>query len=199
MGFPGGSVEESTCQCKRYRFDPWVGKIPWRRKWQPTPVFLTGKSHGQRRLAGYYCSCGRKESDTTEQLIWSDLKVYVSMLFSQVIPPSPSPTESKSLFFMYQNFISFGGLVAKSCPTLATPWTVAHQAPLSMAFSSQEYWSGLPFLSPGDLPWPRDRTRVSCTAGRFLTSWATREAPCSWFLLIAEWYPTVTWVPHCPG
>ena len=39
-------------------------------------------------------------------------------------------------------------------PTLATPWTVAHQAPLSMGFSRQEYWSGLPFPSPGDLPNP---------------------------------------------
>ena len=43
-----------------------------------------------------------------------------------------------------------GGLFAKSCPTLATPWTVAHQAPLSMEFSRQEYWSGLPFPSPLD-------------------------------------------------
>ena len=47
-----------------------------------------------------------------------------------------------------------GGLVAKSCPTLVTPGTVAHQAPLSMGFSRQEYWSGLPFPSPGDLPDP---------------------------------------------
>ena len=46
------------------------------------------------------------------------------------------------------------GLVAKSCPTLVTPWTVAHQAPLSMGFSRQEYWSGLPCLSPGALPDP---------------------------------------------
>jgi len=38
---------------KRHRFDPWVGKIPWRRKQRPTPVFLLGKSHGQRSLAGY--------------------------------------------------------------------------------------------------------------------------------------------------
>ena len=45
-----------------------------------------------------------------------------------------------------------GGLVAKLCPTLATPWTVACQATLSMGFSRQEYWSGLPFPSPGDLP-----------------------------------------------
>ena len=47
-----------------------------------------------------------------------------------------------------------GGLVAKSCLTLATPWTVTCQAPLFMGFSRQEYWSGLPFPSPGDLPDP---------------------------------------------
>ena len=47
-----------------------------------------------------------------------------------------------------------GGLVAKSGPTLATPWTVACQAPLFMGFSRQEYWNGLPFPSPGDLPDP---------------------------------------------
>ena len=47
-----------------------------------------------------------------------------------------------------------GGLVAKSCPTLATPWTVACQAPLFMGFSRQEYWNGLPFSSTGDLPDP---------------------------------------------
>ena len=48
-----------------------------------------------------------------------------------------------------------GGLVSKSGPTLVTPWTVACQAPLSMGFSRQEYWSGLPFPSPGDLLDPR--------------------------------------------
>ena len=47
-----------------------------------------------------------------------------------------------------------GGLVAKSCLTLVTQWTVARQSPLSMGFSRQEYWSGLPFPSPGDLPDP---------------------------------------------
>ena len=47
-----------------------------------------------------------------------------------------------------------GGLVTKSCLTLATPWTVASQAPLSMGFSRQGYWSGLQFPSPGDLPNP---------------------------------------------
>ena len=46
-------------------FDPWVGKIPWRRAWQPTPAVLPGESHGQRRLEGYSPE-GRKESDKTE-------------------------------------------------------------------------------------------------------------------------------------
>ena len=50
---------------KKPGFDPWVGKIPWRRKWLPTPVFLLGKSHGQRSLVGY-SPWGRKESDMTE-------------------------------------------------------------------------------------------------------------------------------------
>ena len=57
LGFPGGaSGKEPTCQCRRHKrhgFHFWVGKILWRRAWQPTPVFLPGQSHGQRSLAGY--------------------------------------------------------------------------------------------------------------------------------------------------
>jgi len=46
-GFPGGtSGKEPTCQCRRPGFDPWVGKIPWRRTWQPIPVLLPRESHG---------------------------------------------------------------------------------------------------------------------------------------------------------
>ena len=52
-----------------------------------------------------------------------------------------------------------GGLVVKSCPTLATPWTIALQVPLSVGFSRQEYWSGLPYPSPGDLPDPGIKPR----------------------------------------
>ena len=52
-----------------------------------------------------------------------------------------------------------GGLVTKLCLTLVTPWTVAHQTPRSMGFSRQEYWSGLPFPSPGNLPDPGIKLR----------------------------------------
>jgi len=55
--FPGGAGgKEPGCKCrrcKRHRFNSWVGKIPWRRAQQPTPVFLPGEFHGQRSLAGY--------------------------------------------------------------------------------------------------------------------------------------------------
>ena len=44
---------EPASQCRRYGFHPWIGKIPWKRKWQPTPAFLPGESHGQRNLVGY--------------------------------------------------------------------------------------------------------------------------------------------------
>ena len=64
VGTGGSVVKNLACQCRRRRFDPWVRKIPWRRKWQSTPVSLPGKSHGQRSLVGYG-PLGRKELDKT--------------------------------------------------------------------------------------------------------------------------------------
>ena len=62
---------ESACQCRRSGFNPWVRKIPWRRKWQPTSIFLSGKSQGQRSLAGYSPWGGRRvghDQATKQQL-----------------------------------------------------------------------------------------------------------------------------------
>ena len=62
-----------------------------------------------------------------------------------------------------------------------TPWTIARQAPLSMGFPRQEYWSGLPFFSPGDLPDPGVEPMFPALAGGYFTIWATREAQlCTW-------------------
>ena len=60
------SSKEPACQCRRHRFDLWVGKMPWRRKWQPTQVFLPGKSHEQE--PGGLQSMGLQELNTTKQL-----------------------------------------------------------------------------------------------------------------------------------
>ena len=66
--------ETNICCCYTHipGFDPWVGKIPWRRKWQPTPVLLPGESHGGRSMVGY-SPWGHKESDTTEWLHFTSL------------------------------------------------------------------------------------------------------------------------------
>ena len=69
VAFPGNpSGREPACKCRIWKkrgFDPWVRKIPWRRKWQPVLVFLPGESHGQRNLVDY-SPWGCKELDTTE-------------------------------------------------------------------------------------------------------------------------------------
>ena len=68
--FHGGSDGSVCLQCGKPGFDPWVRKIPWRRKWQPTPVFLPGEFHGHR-IPVVYSPWGHKESDRTEQLTLS--------------------------------------------------------------------------------------------------------------------------------
>ena len=66
--FPGGSDgKEPAHQCRKPGFNPWVGKIPWRKEWVSTPVFLPGESHRQRSLVGY-SPWGWKEMYTTELL-----------------------------------------------------------------------------------------------------------------------------------
>ena len=65
-GLPDSSVVKNPPANAGDGFDLWVGKIPWRRKWQPTPLFWPGKSHGQRSPEGH-SPWGHQESDTTEQ------------------------------------------------------------------------------------------------------------------------------------
>ena len=89
-GFPGGSDGKDCLQCRRPGADPQVRKILWRRTWQPTPVFLPGKPHEQRSLAGYG-PWGCKESDTTERLTHT-----MSPPFWTSLPP-PTPSHSSRL------------------------------------------------------------------------------------------------------
>ena len=71
-GFPPGSDGKESTHMGRPGFNPWVRKIAWRREWQPTPVFLPGKSHEERSLVGYSPQ-GRKELDTTQ---WLSLSLF---------------------------------------------------------------------------------------------------------------------------
>ena len=80
MGLPGDTSGKEPAweyrRCKRCGFDLWVGKIPWRRAWQPTPVFLPGKSHGQRNLAGYNPQ-GHRELDKIKTAQHACMHVYI--------------------------------------------------------------------------------------------------------------------------
>ena len=75
-GLPWGlHGKGSTCQCRRLKFNPRSGKIPWRKKWQPTPVFLLENSHGQRSLAGsspWGCKDSATTTTSTLSLIFHD-------------------------------------------------------------------------------------------------------------------------------
>ena len=185
---PGGSASEVFLQCGRPRFNPCIGKIPWRRKRQPTPVLLPGKSHGRRSLVG-----SQSVGDD-----WATSPHYYVQWASRVAELV------KNLAAMRGRFRLF-----------ATPWTAPHQASLSIRIlqartlewvarpssrgSSQTKGSnpGLPHCNqilyqlsqPGSprilewvayhfsrgSSWPRSRTGVSCTAGRFFTSEPQRK------------------------
>ena len=72
------SGKESTCQHMRCMLSPWAGKIPWRRKWQPTPVFLPGKSHGQRSLVARVQGSQRVEHDWTCTYKWTIITWWIT-------------------------------------------------------------------------------------------------------------------------
>ena len=118
----GAGSKEPACQCrrrcKRCGFDPWVGKIPWRRAWQPTPVFLPGESYGQRSLGGLQ-SIG---SDTLKQLSTRTLPLQGSTDLTK-------KQRKKSLSTTY--------CCCCCCLLLSRP-----PGSSSMGFSRQENWSG---------------------------------------------------------
>ena len=80
------------------------------------------------------------------------LSVLICVLTSSSYKDTSNESGSTLVTSLY--LVVVGVLASKSCLTLATPWTVARQPPLPMEFSRQEYWNGLPFPSPGDLPEP---------------------------------------------
>ena len=114
LGFP--QCKSGCLQCGRPGFDPWVRKIPWRRKWHPTPVLLPGKFHGWRSLVGY-SPWGRKESDTTERLHFVSLPLQ-SLSRGQLFetPWTVGCQAPLSLGFSRQEY--WGGL---SCPSPGDP------------------------------------------------------------------------------
>ena len=117
------SGKESACNCRRPRFDPWVRKILWRRKWQPTPGFFPGKTHGQRSLVGCSLSsvqfshsvcptlCDPMNRSTPGLPVHHQLPEFTHTHVHRVsdaiqpshppsspFPPAPNPSQHQSLF-----------------------------------------------------------------------------------------------------
>ena len=162
FGFLGGGVvKESTCQCWRHGFDPWVRRISCRRKWQPTPVFFPGQSHGQRSLAGYN-PWGHKESDRTEHtFVYFILAKMRGMFPDQGLNLSPLPWKGGVLTTgdpgksstVFQGYLRMK-LWSTSHPFLAcTPWpcTSIHKPGLSFSFLLQLVLWDFPTQSPCEL------------------------------------------------
>ena len=119
--------KEFTCQCRRHkrcRFNPWVAKIPWRRKWQPTPVFLPRKFHGQRSLVGYN-PWGRKESDTIGQLT-------VSLHFSSTLKKKLLEVSCFTVLYWFLPYINMNQLHICLChlPLESASHLPPHPTPL---------------------------------------------------------------------
>ena len=165
MGFLVGPVVKSLLAFPEHRFSPWVGEIPWRRKWQPIPLFLPGKS------------CWTEEPDRLQPIgmqrvrcNWSDRTASLlsvgatakslqscSTLYDPIdgsLPGSPvlGILQARILEWVAISFSKAWKwkvkvkLLSHVRPS-ETPWTAAFQAPPSMGFSRQEYWSGVPLLS----------------------------------------------------
>ena len=117
------SGKEFACQCRRYRFNPWVRKIPWSRKWQPTPVFVPGKFHGHRCLTScspWDCEELNTTSDWTQHLI-----------LPLEMPGGPPVSETSCLWAVWISFLQVlqFSSVAQSCDPMdcSTPGLPVHQ------------------------------------------------------------------------
>ena len=147
---------------KRCGFDPWVGNTPWRKAWQPTPVFFPGESHGQRNLLGY-SPWGFKESDKLSmhtqwtQYKWSNDKSrlqnrclhVLKILIYMCICIEKLERYGMGCHFLLQCMkVKSESESLSRVRLLATPWTAVHQAPPPMGFSTQVYYSGVSLPSP---------------------------------------------------
>ena len=193
MGFPGGSTgKESACNTGDLGSIRGLGWFPARRRIRLlTPVFWPGEFHGlfspwglkwsdrtgciRPWLNGFELNVSKTLYLTPFSLAFIDQNIYSS--FSIFLLPLESINSVST-------HLSVCVLSHFSCVHLfATPWTVAHQAFLSMGFSGQEYRSGFPFPSPGDLPDPGMEPNSPALAGRFFTTMSPGKSLGGWMHL----------------
>ena len=143
-GFPGGaSGEESTCQGRRFKrhgFNPWVRKIPWHRRWQPTSAFLSGKFHGQRRLAGYsQRGCKRVRHNWATERVHTHTHTHTHPMLSD-----------SDICFLYITFHTVHRVVTLHERSKTKEWRVCQEEPLFNTNLVYFYFLELDDPSSGD-------------------------------------------------
>ena len=138
---------------KRCGLIPWVGKIPWRRKWQTIPVFLPGKFHRQRRLEGYSHGISMGWTWFSDSTIKIKIKAF-----------SPGKESKYRENLLFRECVCV--LLTLVCLTLCNPtdWSSPGSSIHGTFQARILKWVSIPFSSQSS--WPRDQTQVSSTAGR---------------------------------
>ena len=164
------SGKESACQCrrcKRCRFSPWLGKIPWRRKWQPTPLPLPGKSQGQRSLVGYSpWGCKRVRHDLATRTTTKQQTSYVKVNLPVILKKKGRKKKKITAYARYLSCESCSVVSDSLPPHVYTVHEVLQARILE--------WVAFPFSRGSSQPW--DQTQLFCITGRFFTNSATMEA-----------------------
>ena len=180
MGFPGGtSRKEPVCQCRRYKrqgFDPWVGTIPWKRKWQPIAVFLPRESRGQRSPVGY-SPWGRTERDTTEPP--SVHRRHSAMPSASSLPAPDAGLLNASPRPGFLTVFSAGRPWLREAPPRARPWARAGTPfPLHTLTVGGGCQRGQrPAAAPGHPPVVASRSQPRPTAGSPAPRSGSRRPP----------------------
>ena len=175
VGFPGGTRgKESSCQCRRpekHEFDPWVGKIPWRRAWQLTPVFL----HRDPMDRGAWWVPITNTGSQTVWHYWSDLACMHALhyVLGNIIE-NIDKNISCGLLIIPKECVC---LVTQSCLTLCDPLDCNPLGSSVHGFLQTTILEWVAISFSRESSWLRGWTWISCIAGRLFTSWATREVP----------------------
>ena len=122
---PGGSAVQNPPADARDRFDPWVGQIPWRRKWQSTPVFLPGESHGQREPGGLQWKKFEKESDETEPLTTQQQQLQSFSLLWLFLSDS-TPKLNRCHFLNFSDSVESETISTNRLYYIKIHWSVLH-------------------------------------------------------------------------
>ena len=181
---------------RRPRFDPWVRKIPWRREWRPTPVFLPGEFHGQRSLVGY-SSCGRRvRHDWTTNTFFFTLCCCLLALWWQEesvalcrVPEFINMLRLQTIWVDFQIphaiLLSTEGwwgacccccLAAKLCPTHCDPMACSPPGYSAHGISQARILEWVPISFSRGSSRPRDWTFISCIGRQILYHWVIWEA-----------------------